>query len=106
MVIPSKTQYRIFGFSESITEANAQGFIGTQVIGQGGVEFHWAKTTGIRARVTASSIDTGKETAVFGNTDGFIYKMEDGNDFDGDNIKASFATPFSINRSTNTKNNI
>ena len=94
VVIPSKTQYRIFGFSESITEANAQGFIGTQVIGQGGVEFHWAKTTGIRARVTASSIDTGKETAVFGNTDGFIYKMEDGNDFDGDNIKASFATPF------------
>ena len=76
LVIPSKTQYRIFGYSASITEANAQGFIGTQVMGQSGVEFHWAKTRGIQARVTADSIDSGKETAVFGNKDGYIYKME------------------------------
>lgn len=94
LVIPSKTQYRIFGYSDSITEANAQGFIGTQVIGQSGVEFHWAKTKGIQARVAAESIDSGKETAVFGNKDGYVYKMEEGNDFDGDNIKADFSTPY------------
>jgi len=93
-VIPSKTQYRIFGYSASITEANAQGFIGTQVMGQGGVEFHWAKTKGIQARVAADSVDSGKETAVFGHTDGYIYKLESGNDFDGDNIEATFATPY------------
>ena len=94
IVIPSKTQYRIFGFSESISEANARGFIGTQVVGQSGVEFNWSKTTGIRARVATDSIEQGVETAVFANTDGFIYKMESGNNFDGDNIKADFATPF------------
>ena len=94
IVVPSKTQYRIFGFSESISEANARGFIGTQVMGQSGVEFNWSKTTGIRARVAADSIDQGVETAVFANTDGYVYKMESGNDFDGDNIKADFATPY------------
>ena len=93
-VIPSKTQYRIFGYSGSITEANAQGFIGTQVMGQGGVEFHWAKTKGIQARVAADSVDSGKETSVFGHTDGYIYKLESGNDFDGSNIEATFATPY------------
>ena len=94
IIIPSKTQYRIFGYSDSITEANARGFIGTQIIGQSGVEFHWGKTTGIRARVAADSIEDGVETAVFANTDGYIYKLESGNDFDGDNIKADFATPY------------
>ena len=94
VTIGSKTQYRIFGFSNSITTGSAKGFIGTQILGQGGVQFNWAETSGIQARVAHSSLRQGIELIVFGHTDGYIYKMESGNDFDGTDIIANFSTPY------------
>lgn len=94
VTIGSKTQYRIFGFSSSITTGSAKGFIGTQILGQGGVQFNWAETSGIQAGVAHSSLRQGVELIVFGHTDGYIYQMESGNDFDGTDIIANFSTPY------------
>ena len=94
VTIGSKTQYRIFGFSSSVTTGSAKGFIGTQVLGQGGVQFNWAETSGIQAKVAHSSLRQGVELIVFGHTNGLIYKMESGNDFDGTDIVANFSTPY------------
>ena len=94
VTIGSKTQYRIFGFSTSITTSSSKGFIGTQVLGEGGVQFNWAETNGIRAKVAHSSLRQGIELVVFGETDGFVYKMESGNSFGGENIVANFSTPY------------
>jgi hypothetical protein len=55
---------------------------------------NWAEVTGIKAYV-ADSVYVGKvETILFANDDGYVYKMESGNSFDGDNITASFSTPY------------
>jgi len=94
VTIGSKTQYRIFGFSNSITTQSAKGFIGTQILGESGVQFNWAETSGIQAKVSHSSLRQGIELIIFGHTDGYIYKMESGNDFDGTDIIANFSTPY------------
>ena len=94
VTIGSKTQYRIFGFSSSVTKQSAKGFIGTQVLGQQGVSFNWSETSGIQAKVAHSSLRQGVELVVFANTDGYIYQMESGNSFDGTNITANFSTPY------------
>jgi len=94
IVIRNKSQYRIFGFNLSIKEENSQGILGTQTASQGGDGMSWAELKGIRAYVADSRFFQSSETIVFGNDDGYLYKMEDGNSFDGDNIETTFATPY------------
>ena len=90
LVIREKSQYRIFGFNTSITASSAQGLLATQL--QEGLA--WGELRGIRAKEASSNLNGGAELAIFGNTDGYIYKMESGNSFDSGNIIATFATPF------------
>lgn len=94
VVIRNKSQYRILGYNTNITQENAQGILGTQFAGQGGEGMAWAETRGIRAYVADSRFYQNIETIVFGNDDGYLYQMEDGNNFDGANIQTTFATPF------------
>jgi hypothetical protein len=54
----------------------------------------WAETVGIRAYVCDNDYTNQTETLVFAHVDGFVYRMENNNSFDGANIIASFATPF------------
>ena len=94
VVIREKSQYRIFGFNTNVTESASKGIIGTQLQTAQGMTINWAETSGIKAFV-ADSVYVGKvETILFANDDGYVYKMESGNSFDGDNINASFATPY------------
>ena len=58
------------------------------------MQFNWAETSGIQAKVAHSSLRQGVELIVFGHTNGLIYKMESGNDFDGTDIVANFSTPY------------
>ena len=94
VVIRGKSQYRILGYNTNITQENAQGILGTQFSGQGGEGMAWAELRGIRAYVADSRFYQNTETIVFGNDDGYLYQMEDGNSFDGANIQTTFATPF------------
>lgn len=92
VVIRGKSQYRILGFS-SVNNASGRGIIGTQFAMQGGEGMAWAETRGINAFCASSDLDGGIEYVFFGNDDGYVYQMEEGNDFDGANIIASFKTP-------------
>jgi len=94
VVVRGKSQYRILGYNNNITQENAQGILGTQFAGQGGEGMAWAETRGIRAYVADSRFYQNTETIVFGNDDGYLYQMEDGNNFDGANIQTTFATPY------------
>ena len=94
VVIRDKSQYRILGYNTNITQENAQGILGTQFSGQGGEGMAWGELRGIRAYVADSRFYQNAETIVFGNDDGYLYQMEDGNNFDGANIQTTFATPF------------
>lgn len=94
VVIRNKSQYRLLGYNNNITQENAQGILGTQMAGQGGEGMAWAELRGIRAYVADSRFYQNAETIVFANDDGYIYQMEEGNSFDGSNIQTTFATPF------------
>lgn len=94
VVIKSKSQYRLFGYSSNITSSSASGIIGTQLIGEGGVYYGWADTRGIKSYVSDYLYKSKAETILFANDSGYVYKMESGYSFDGGNIQAIFATPF------------
>ena len=94
VVIRGKSQYRILGYNTNIAQETAQGILGTQTAGQGGEGMAWADLRGIRAYVADSRFFQSAETVVFANDDGYLYQMEQGNSFDGNNIESSFATPF------------
>ena len=94
VVVREKSQYRLLGFNTNITQNNAKGILGTQFAGQGGAQMAWAETRGIRAYVASSRFFQNTETIVFANDDGFVYRMESGNSFDGAKIQSTFSTPF------------
>lgn len=93
LIIRSKSQYRIFGYNASFTDSASRGIIGTQFAGQGGEGMQWSETRGINAYVASSSLRDTEEYILFANDDGYVYRMESGNSFDGANIIASFKTP-------------
>lgn len=94
VVIREKSQYRIFGYNASVTTQNAVGVLGTQMIGDQTGMISWAELRGIKAYVADSDYYGRVETIVFSHTDGYVYEMEQGNSFNGDNIIATFSTPF------------
>lgn len=94
VVIREKSQYRIFGYNANVTTQNAVGVLGTQTIGDQTGTISWAELRGIKAYVADSDYYGRVETIVFSHTDGYVYEMEQGNSFNGDNIVATFSTPF------------
>jgi hypothetical protein len=92
-VIREKSQYRILGYNNNITQENAQGVLVTQFAPQGGEGMAFAETRGIRAYVADSNYNQNVEIVLFANNDGYLYQMESGNSFDGNNIQTTFATP-------------
>ena len=93
-VIREKSQYRIFGFSDALTQENAQGIIATQYAEQGSEGTSFAELRGIRVNAAASEYNDAVELVIFANDDGHLYQMESGNSFDGTSIITTFATPY------------
>tara|TARA_R110000751_G_scaffold37087_3_gene90187 strand:- start:1383 stop:3380 length:1998 start_codon:yes stop_codon:yes gene_type:complete len=94
IVIRDKSQYRIFGFTEGRTSATSVGYLGTQFTDQEASGFNWAQLKGFKAYRTASAYTGTAETLLFAGEDGYVYKMEDGDDFDGETISAYLYTPY------------
>ena len=94
VVVRNKSQYRIFGYNYNTSEENSKGILGTQMAAQGGEGMSWSSLQGIQAYVADSKYIESTETIVFSNDDGYLYKMESGNSFNGSNIETTFATPY------------
>jgi len=94
VVIKKKSQYRLLGYKSTVSATSATGILGTQLAGTEGTYFGWGELRGIKAYVADSDYNLKTETVVFSNEDGYAYKMESGNSFDGSSIQATFATPF------------
>lgn len=94
VVVRKKNQYRIFKYDSTKTASNNNGYLGTQFLDQDGQGFNWASLKGFKA-YRAVSIYVGEEEFIlFSNNDGYVYRMESGNTFDGENIKAYFYSPY------------
>ncbi len=95
-VIRGKNQYRLFGYSPSKTRVTSEGVLGTQFADQTAQGMAWAELRGIMVTAVDSiySNADSEEVVVFANKDGYVYRMESGNSFDGSNILAVYYTPF------------
>jgi len=89
-VIREKSQYRIFGYNSSYQPSASKAIAGTQL--QDSVA--WNDLRGFKVYSVYSEYDGSTEYVYFGGDNGYVYRMEQGNTFDGVNITATFATPF------------
>lgn len=96
VVIREKNQYRLLGYREEFQSEGTKGVLGTQFAVQDSTSFAWAELVGFKAFCAHGAFveDISRERTVFANEDGYVYEMESGNTFDGENIKASFRTPY------------
>ena len=91
VVIPEKTQYRLFFTKTEEAETRTEGVICVlkqQQSGQPAYEF--SKLRGIKPSCTDSFIEQGNIMILHGGFDGFIYRQEEGNDFDGTAVNAKY----------------
>jgi hypothetical protein len=95
-VVRSKNQYRLFGYSDSRSRSASVGVLATQFADQTAEGMAWSETRGIQVYVADSiySALDSRETLVFANRDGYVYRMEAGNSFDGESINSTYYTPF------------
>jgi len=94
LVIRNKAQYRIFGYTAANRASVSKGIIGTKFIDQGGEGVNFAELKGFKVKVCDSQLTGNDELIVFGNEDGYVYKMEVGADLDGSDIEAIYQSPF------------
>jgi len=89
LVIPDKTQYRIFFSNAATARASTEGIICVRR-GEG---YEFGDTLGIRASATDSTVVAGTSFILHGDFDGFVYRQEQGNDFDGSQIVGKYRSP-------------
>jgi hypothetical protein len=91
VVIRDKSQYRLFIPETAELEAAAYAVIGViKANPQGQIGWEWAEIKGIKPSCADSQFVNNAELVVHGSFDGFVYKQESGNTFDGTNIIASY----------------
>jgi hypothetical protein len=94
VVIRNKSQYRLFFPDDAGGVASQPGIIGVIKAGiEGGVGWEYADIKGIKPACCVSGFISGTETILHGGYDGYVYKQETGDDFDGTNISAIYRGP-------------
>ena len=94
VLVRGKSQYRLFAYIPSVQAASAAGLIATKFVAQGGSGIAWSRTKGLKVNVADSTYSGATETIMFGNDDGFCYRMDSGNSFDGSAIESIYESPF------------
>jgi len=90
LVIREKSQYRLFYTKIGTARAVQDGIIGT--LRPNG--FEWSETRGIEVTDINSNFNNeGTEVYYHGDTTGYVYVHDSGNDFDGSEILARYSTP-------------
>ena len=94
VLVRGKSQYRLFAYIPSVQAGSASGLIATKFVAQGGSGIAWSTTKGLKVNVADSTYSGAQETIMFGNDDGFCYRMDSGNSFDSGPIESIYESPF------------
>ena len=89
LVIPDKTQYRIFFSKDGGAEKATIGVICVLK----GQTFEFSKTKGIRPACTDSVVESGNVIPIHGGFDGYVYRQDQGDTFNGTLIQAKYRSP-------------
>jgi len=93
VVIPDKTQYRIFFPKDGTSEGSTEGVICVMKGTAQGAAFEFAELKGIKPASTDTFVEAGKVLVLHGGYDGYIYRQEQGNDFNGTKISGRYRSP-------------
>ena len=89
LVIPNKTQYRVFFTKSGVAQTVTEGVI-TSLRGQ---RFEFANLKGIRPTSTDTVTSATETIIIHGGEGGYVYRQESGNDFDGTAINGKYRSP-------------
>lgn len=94
-VVRKKSQYRVFLNDGTLSRLNQKGFLGRlEAKSTEGTAYSWATTLGFSAYSSDSEYIDDDEFVVFGDiSNGYVYRQEVGNSFDGENISHVYRTP-------------
>ena len=89
IVIPDKTQYRIFFSKDGTGENNTRGVICVMK----GQNFEFSELRGIKPASTDTFVEAGNVIVLHGGFDGYIHRQEKGNDFNGTTVSGRYRSP-------------
>jgi hypothetical protein len=89
VVIPDKTQYRIFFSNSGTPRATTKGIMCVRKENT----YEFADIRGIRPSSTDNIVASGESIVVHGDFDGYVYRQEKGNDFDGNVVTGKYRSP-------------
>ena len=89
IVIPDKTQYRIFFSKTGTSEDSTKGVICVMK----GQTFEFSELRGIKPSATDTFVEEGNVLVLHGGFDGYIHRQEKGDDFDGTSISGRYRSP-------------
>ena len=89
IVIPDKTQYRIFFSKDGTNENNTKGVICVMK----GQNFEFSELKGIKPSSTDTFVEAGNVIVLHGGFDGYIHRQEKGNDFNGTTVSGRYRSP-------------
>lgn len=94
--VDKKSQYRLF-FCKS-TDTSSPGLNACLVRGQGGLGWEFFPIQGIQVSCADHGLEDSGVTqiAIHGDYDGYVYRQDTGDNFDGDNIVAYIDTPYYV----------
>ena len=90
VVIPEKTQYRLFFTKTALLESRTEGIVCVLKGGSQGMGYEFSKIKGIKPSCTDTFLDAGDAIVLHGSFDGYIQRQEEGSDFDGTSILAKY----------------
>ena len=89
IVIPDKTQYRIFFTKADQAEVSTRGIVCVRKADR----FEFADIRGVKPSATDTLVINGDSTVLHGSFTGYIHRQEIGNTFDGTQILARYRSP-------------
>jgi hypothetical protein len=92
--IPSKAQYRLYVYENSLDKRFSKGFVATKISDQSVDDISWSESVGVKAYTVSAEQFFGLDVILFSSDTNYVYKLETGNSFDGEPIPVLFQTPF------------
>lgn len=92
--IAQKNQYRCWVYDSSVNKSGTFGLVGKRLDDPINVLYEWGTLLGIQPYCAHSQYVNGQEIVVIGDPlNGYVYRLESGNDFDGTPIYYIYRSP-------------